>query len=151
MKISTSAYKVCTGCNVSKPVAEYNRKTRSVSGEVTIQSKCRDCTKLERNTPEFRLAQCGRDLRKYGMTLDDYANKFDSQNGECPICKKVGRSLLDRSDEAIPVLMVDHDHATGHVRGLLHFTCNTMLGFFKDDPSLLIKAAEYLERHQSAT
>lgn len=42
-------------------------------------------------------------------------------------------------------LSVDHDHETGEVRGLLCNLCNTGLGKFKEDPSLLTKAASYLK------
>lgn len=42
---------------------------------------------------------------------------------------------------------VDHDHATGKVRGSLCRTCNVGLGSYKDNPVLLRLAALYLERH----
>jgi hypothetical protein len=44
-------------------------------------------------------------------------------------------------------LHLDHDHKTGRVRGWLCLLCNTALGRFKDDPALLRRAAEYLEKH----
>lgn len=75
--------------------------------------------------------------RKFGITLEEYEELFDTQGGVCFICGQPcssGRSLA-----------VDHDHSTGKVRGLLCGACNTGIGKLQDDPELLRKAAEYLE------
>ena len=42
-------------------------------------------------------------------------------------------------------LHIDHDHTTNTVRGLLCGRCNTAIGSFNDSPSLLRRAARYLE------
>jgi hypothetical protein len=41
-------------------------------------------------------------------------------------------------------LASDHDHENGRDRGFLCMNCNTGLGMFKDNPSLLKKAIGYL-------
>src|SRR5699024_496382 len=70
-------------------------------------------------TPEERRAE--NLWRKYGMTLEEYELRADAQGGRCLICAKPGAQLL-----------VDHDHETGAVRGLLCHGCNVGLGWFKD-------------------
>lgn len=44
------------------------------------------------------------------------------------------------------IFVVDHDHETGKVRGLLCNSCNVMLGHSKDDVAILQKGIEYLNR-----
>lgn len=77
-------------------------------------------------------------LAKYGLTEESYDELLKSQNGVCAICGK-SRSEIKSN------FVVDHDHKTGRVRGLLCVQCNTSLGNLKDKPSLLHKAAEYLD------
>lgn len=69
----------------------------------------------------------------YGITLDEYSEMFKEQQGCCLIC--------DTQEEK---LVVDHNHETGEVRGLLCNKCNSALGFLKDNPKFVLKAYEYL-------
>lgn len=73
--------------------------------------------------------------KRYGITLEDYNQMLDTQNGVCAICGKPPKKNR---------LAVDHNHITGKVRGLLCATCNKVLGLFLSD---------YLgsERFKSAT
>jgi hypothetical protein len=80
-------------------------------------------------------------LAQYGLTEEGFDELLKSQNGVCAICGK-SRSEIKSN------LVVDHDHKTGKVRGLLCVQCNTSLGNLKDNTDLLKKAAEYLENHK---
>jgi len=60
-----------------------------------------------------------------------------AQGGTCAICDSPPGSRR---------LAIDHDHATGVVRGLLCPRCNTGLAYFRDRPELFRTAADYLER-----
>lgn len=72
-------------------------------------------------------------LRKYGITLDQYHAKAESQDFACGICKKDDN-----------VLVIDHDHVTGRFRGLLCNPCNKALGFLRDSHMNIVNAAAYL-------
>ena len=43
---------------------------------------------------------------------------------------------------------IDHNHETGKVRALLCGPCNVALGGFRESPTLLRAAAEYIESHE---
>jgi hypothetical protein len=72
----------------------------------------------------------------YGITLEDYNEMMVKQNGVCAICKKENRNGKP--------LLVDHDHATGVVRGLLCHNCNVILGLGHDSVDVLQNAIYYL-------
>ena len=72
--------------------------------------------------------------QKYGLTLDDFRDLLVGQAGRCLVCLRVPPTDL----------VVDHDHATGRVRGLLCQRCNRMLGQVDERPDILRSAIRYL-------
>ena len=68
----------------------------------------------------------------YGLSEKEYKDLLESQKGRCKICKKEGK------------LHIDHDHATGMVRGLLCPKCNKALGLFGENLETLQSAHVYM-------
>lgn len=79
-----------------------------------------------------------RQLKNYGMSLEDYNDMLQRQNGVCAICDKPPKESKN--------LQVDHDHNTGIVRGLLCFRCNYGMSFFSENPDRMEKAVNYLRK-----
>jgi hypothetical protein len=79
--------------------------------------------------------------RVYGLSNEDYDKMLQEQSGCCKICG------VKNSDTKKGYLVVDHCHKTGKVRSLLCDGCNRGLGFFRDLPEVLEKAAQYLKNH----
>ncbi|OFW52614.1 MAG: hypothetical protein A2146_03735 [Actinobacteria bacterium RBG_16_67_10] len=74
----------------------------------------------------------------YGIKPAEFDALLDSQGGRCAICRT-------ETAGGKGGWHVDHDHATGRIRGLLCHGCNIALGYFRDDPDRLRAAMAYLE------
>lgn len=80
--------------------------------------------------------------RTYGIGLREYEKMFEEQKGLCAICLTEGFDMMDPEKGMI---VVDHCHDTGKIRGLLCHNCNRGIGLLQDDPENLKRALEYLE------
>ena len=113
----------CTRCDTEKlATPEYfpphNKKRNG------FDSWCRSCRATYRN---------GINRGKFRSVISDSALlKLKASTKECVICGDTGP------------LVVDHDHASGDIRGLLCNHCNRGLGHFRDNPELLEFARMYL-------
>lgn len=113
----------CTRCKTDKPgTAEFfplhNKKRNG------LDSWCRACRAA------YRSEICRGQHRQH--MSDGQLKQIKAEVKECVIC-----GVREK-------LVVDHDHITGKVRGLLCNHCNRGLGHFRDDPMLLEFAAQYL-------
>lgn len=96
---------------------------------------CRDAASRRRRGERFR---------KYELTPAQYDALVEAQQNKCRICAEEPNSS-DRYG-----LVVDHDHTTGKIRGLLCNRCNMGIGLFDDDPEKLKMAIDYLVVHRPA-
>lgn len=95
---------------------------------------------IQKGTPEHKRYQreCF-DRHKYNLEPQHKQALLDAQSNACAICRyEFGQKMGD--------MKVDHDHATGKVRGLLCDHCNRGLGFFRDNQDNLKTAISYLAR-----
>lgn len=101
---------------------------RRMGDAIELPTLVDEITKAEETLAYYR-------FRKYGITAQDFAVMYLSQDGLCGIC-------------GVPMTnpYVDHCHQTGKVRGLLCHHCNTGLGNFRDCPEFLLNAIQYLAK-----
>lgn len=135
----------CHRCNIkltednTHPSAKRNKRYRCKKCEIEVHN-------LTLGNKGFK----SRDyhlLKTYGITVNEYEALLAYQEGVCHICKKPPTNRR---------LSVDHKHEPGEkkrdprekrprVRGLLCWRCNSAIGKFDDDSTLLIRAADYLD------
>lgn len=110
-------------------------------GKARREARLRRGLKWRTENPErFGERQRAHHLRKkFGITQEQYEDLLAVQGGGCAICGSTETIRGKRS------LCIDHDHATGKVRGILCHRCNVCIGQAHDDPELLRKAVAYLE------
>lgn len=141
--------KVCSICKKKLPFTSFHLRKHRPGRE----SRCGECKNENRNRyrkPDDHLryyaAQKVKDpefyrrgnLRKYGITIEQFDAMLESQGGVCAVCKgpALGKGRYH----------VDHDHDTGKIRGLLCHKCNVALGMVQDSREHLTRLIQYLER-----
>jgi len=77
----------------------------------------------------------------YNITLEQYDQIFEEQQGYCAIC---GKSETTKMNNVIKRLAVDHNHKTGQIRGLLCQRCNQIIGLAQESIQILDSAKNYL-------
>jgi hypothetical protein len=156
--------RICNECNIEKDLSEFNPR----------RGKCKDCRKVIKNnyrlnnmdkhrehSNKYRSNNLEKERERdrirskdrkpigyeksrenhlkyrYGITISVYNKLFENQNGCCKICNEHQSNLKSP-------LAVDHNHIDNKIRGLLCMKCNTAIGKFNDDITLLQNTINYL-------
>lgn len=134
--------KQCSKCKKEKPESEFYLDKAMKLG---LHSWCIACVKKLALKGGRRLSKLQKkDLRlksTHGISLRQYQEMLESQNGVCAIC---GNNETVKQQGIPQPLSVDHCHETGKVRGLLCSRCNAAIGLLREDLDILASAASYL-------
>src|SRR5581483_1565057 len=129
--------KWCPACESAQPTSDFPSNRSARDGLATY---CKPCHNAKSKATAERLYGGGREYhlrRRYGLTSADVDAMIEQQGGTCATC--------DAKAEH-----VDHDHATGKVRGVLCFNCNQALGNVRDSVAILSQLSTYLRRHRTS-
>lgn len=134
---------ICGLCKKIKNPDEFYSDRKKINGLTTY---CKECIKEKSKGSYARNPErCKEAMKKwrknnpekdafikakhtFGITREQY----DSLKRVCTICGDITK------------LCIDHSHQSGRIRGMLCSSCNKGLGFFKDNPTLLLRASDYI-------
>jgi hypothetical protein len=150
----------CKRCDKTKPLDEFSPGAWDAENKLICAeyrknplTEIRWCIQCQESEPIFGLPKQievstleakGKYLeRTYDISLKEYEQLFIEQFGVCAICHKP-------PTEDKPFLVVDHDHETGMVRGLLCNNCNIAIGLLKDNADTLRSAVRYIQASRAA-
>lgn len=120
-------YSYCKSCNSRNAKSYYEGR----KGEILIYQK----EYRAKNEAYIKEYKAKRYLTKqYGISESEVTELIVQQNGQCEICK----------EDISAKRHIDHNHASGEIRGLLCSSCNRALGYFKDSPLIVKNAYQYL-------
>lgn len=157
----------CSTCNKLKKLSKFKKSKGTKSG---YSNPCKECvrkyqiglrgsmTKKERNKQykkyypqrqkhaknnkvETKKKRRNAQLKyKYGITASDFDTMFLQQGNKCSICCK-------ERDPTKRYFAIDHNHKTGHIRGILCNHCNSkLLRYLRDNKMKAIGLIKYLDK-----
>ena len=122
--------------------ARQERYVKTAKGKV---AHLRSCTKDRKKKQQEEGGRLELRLRKIRSERGEAAAVwFEKQKPVCKICGKTVHKAPENSKDKQNQAVIDHDHKTGKLRGLLCHQCNVGIGNFKDSIDRLMNAILYL-------
>lgn len=129
--------KYCYGCGWDKPLNAFSHVAVDLHNAGIRITYCKKCwRKYQYEWGKRNKATSAEKVRAsfHSISVEYMRDILDSHGPLCDICGQEAK------------LVIDHDHITGAIRGLLCNHCNSGLGFFKDNTDSLFTAIKYLRR-----
>lgn len=123
----------CVLCGPVKVSKRYRRRAKENRAD-RYDYRCQERNRIARLRKHAR--ESGAPLTASSEELYSWYRKRTGIDTKCEICERElgGKGFLD------------HDHATGVIRGVLCRECNTAIGMFSDNVNHLIRAINYLSK-----
>lgn len=128
---------------------KYQKKRQNAGAKI---GKCSACKHTFERTDKLRVARlchvCAEERRasNYGLSANELAALYVKQESCCAGCGIHENDLAPYGgDPEHAKLVIDHDHETGQVRGLLCSGCNYALGCIGDSAKTLRRLAKYID------
>jgi len=132
----------CPKCGQEKPTDNF----------YSFKRACKSCLlekqrRYRNSRPNFHRAHNLK--QRYGLSPDEYQSILAHQNFTCAICEVEISHALEYTAKSSVV--VDHNHETGEVRGILCSKCNLVLGHARESTDILYRAIVYLSERGAYT
>jgi hypothetical protein len=130
--------KICVTCGVEKLLSEFEKQ----KDRPNHRKHCKKCRYEKRDKEKERIRH--REYMVERRIKDPDALRMNWERSRYGVCKEdigIKHCMICGSTNR---LCIDHDHASGRVRGILCSQCNFGLGSFRDNPIFLELAIKYL-------
>ena len=134
-KLINQNLKQCGKCKEIKNIHNFGSDKYT---KYKLTSWCKQCIKIKTDGTHREASL----KTNYNLTLDQFNIMLENQNYKCLICN-INLGMIASGNTH-----VDHCHVTNKIRGILCRSCNTGLGFFKDNIDNLNSAIVYLKKNQ---
>jgi len=122
----TFEYKVCEHLNTAE---DFENNRHKKGDAITKRPSCRGCRKIKNGKKVSEIQK-----NEWNKNKPSFGDLF-----ECPICQKTTIAGISK-------IVLDHNHKNGNVRGWICESCNTGIGRFDDDPQVIAKAMDWLNK-----
>ena len=143
--------KICTKCKKEKSLDKFPHRGANRKG---LRAQCKSCKNKdacenrarnkEQNPEQYFKTNFKNNIKsKYGLTVKQWQQMFDKQQGYCAICG-IHQSELNHR------LCVEHNHQTRKIRQLTCKTCNHLIDIYETEfYSLKEDIVDYIERNNA--